>query len=368
MATMPPDQIVEIARHFTKAAPIVGPSVAIPYLIAAADDARARTAFQQAEQSLRTALDLAAQLHEVGERLAVKRQIERRLNLLLLMVPAASPLLDEADETPEAVELRLPLDDESTAEWFATMLYSITSGKNERVLSTAQAALQHDLPNRGAAAAQFMVGAAAFVLGDHDLAEKGFAQTEGLIDTFSASIVPGTFSLRAATFTIRAPMAVIDGDVATADRCLEQARNMAGSSLTDLVSVEYFTAWCAACLGDAARAVRYADACVEVAAKLGEALYGPMASLISGWAAAMQGDPNGLGTASRAHEQYAAAGLKFLDTVQLVLLAEAHAHHGEQNHARELVQQARELASVTGEHTFSPRLAALADRLVAVPT
>jgi hypothetical protein len=52
---MTPPQIVDVARHLTLAAPIVGPAAAVPYLVAASDDALSRYANDQAERHLRTA-------------------------------------------------------------------------------------------------------------------------------------------------------------------------------------------------------------------------------------------------------------------------------------------------------------------------
>ena len=61
-------QIVDVARHLTIAAPVVGPAAAVPYLIAASDDALSRYANDQAEQHLRTALALISQVRNSTER------------------------------------------------------------------------------------------------------------------------------------------------------------------------------------------------------------------------------------------------------------------------------------------------------------
>ena len=69
---MTPPQIVDLARHLTLAAPLVGAAAAIPHLVAASDDALSRYANDQAEQHLKTALALIPQVRDTTERRASK--------------------------------------------------------------------------------------------------------------------------------------------------------------------------------------------------------------------------------------------------------------------------------------------------------
>jgi len=63
-----PEQVVSWARHLTVAAPLVGSAAAVPYLVAGSDDALPRFANDQAEQDLRAALALVAQVSDPAER------------------------------------------------------------------------------------------------------------------------------------------------------------------------------------------------------------------------------------------------------------------------------------------------------------
>ena len=80
--TPSPEQTVALARHLTVAAPLVGPAAAVPYLVAASDDALTRFANDQAEQNLREALALVAQVLDAGERSSLEGPLRGRLALL----------------------------------------------------------------------------------------------------------------------------------------------------------------------------------------------------------------------------------------------------------------------------------------------
>ena len=78
-------QIVEVARHLTLAAPVIGPAAAVPHLLAASDDALSRYAHLEAERHLRTALELISQL-PAFEREALEGPVWARLTVLQLTV------------------------------------------------------------------------------------------------------------------------------------------------------------------------------------------------------------------------------------------------------------------------------------------
>ena len=63
-----PEHVPELARHAWAAVPVMGAEAALPYVLAAADHAMARLAYEQAEQQLRRALQLLESLPPSAER------------------------------------------------------------------------------------------------------------------------------------------------------------------------------------------------------------------------------------------------------------------------------------------------------------
>jgi predicted ATPase len=129
------------------------------------------------------------------------------------------------------------------------------------------------------------------------------------------------------------------------------------------VALDFSSAWLAACRGDHAAAGEAAAACVEHAEQADYPTFATMGRVVSGWAAAMDGDAAGLERMDDGYALHLSDGRRMHAPVLLVLRAEAHAHKGHLDVARDLVTQARDLARTTGERVLGPRLSALADRL-----
>src|SRR3954454_24223146 len=115
--TLTPQQVVDVARHLTAAAAVVGPAAAIPYLVSAADDALSRFANHRAEQKLRAALDLAGQVRAPAQRAALEQQMQGRLAILLAYTRGSVLPLQRRDGAPPAA---VPTDAQSTAGWLGT--------------------------------------------------------------------------------------------------------------------------------------------------------------------------------------------------------------------------------------------------------
>jgi hypothetical protein len=84
-------EILDVARHLTLAAPLVGPQSAVPHLQAASYDALSRFANDQAEAHPRTALGLIGQVRDPAQRAELAGPARGRLapTRTLAVVPLA---------------------------------------------------------------------------------------------------------------------------------------------------------------------------------------------------------------------------------------------------------------------------------------
>ena len=146
---------------------------------------------------------------------------------------------------------------------------------------------------------------------------------------------------------------------AAADEHVARARALAGTSPNELVLVEYHSAWRAAQEGDAVLARERAMATLALTGKLGESFYAPMSRVILGWATAMMGDAASVRIAEEGCAACAAIGMRFQETVHLMLCAEAHAQHGDHHAARAFVLRSRASAVSLHERTIGRRLLTL---------
>jgi DNA-binding SARP family transcriptional activator/predicted ATPase len=78
-----PEHAFELAQHWWAAASVTGPSAALPHVLAAADHAMARLAYEQAEQQLRRALQLLESMPPSGERTRREFGVQVQLGNLL---------------------------------------------------------------------------------------------------------------------------------------------------------------------------------------------------------------------------------------------------------------------------------------------
>ena len=110
-----PDHVLELARHWWAAVPVTGAEAALPYVLAAADHAMARLAYEQADQQLRRALQLLGSMPPSVERtrreLGVHVRLGHQLGELsspgspeaIAMFERAAELAAEAADDPAAV-------------------------------------------------------------------------------------------------------------------------------------------------------------------------------------------------------------------------------------------------------------------------
>ena len=104
----------ELARHAWAAVPVTGAEAALPYVLAAADHAMARLAYEQAEQQLRRALQLLESMPPSAER--TRRELGVQVRLGHLLGELSSPGSPEAAAAfARAAELAAEVADDPAA-------------------------------------------------------------------------------------------------------------------------------------------------------------------------------------------------------------------------------------------------------------
>lgn len=362
VASLLPERVAEIARHLVLAESVVGADAAIPYLVAVADDARTRSAFHLTERALRTALDLSARIADPKRRAIVEFELRIKLTLQSNLVsgPPGSRMFGD-DQTTDGRTLSVDVAADPVA-WWGQQIAQLTDGRVETALRATEKALTCPLPTAIEAMVHSTAGLCHFIMGHLELADENLALAETLerrgIDG-PELLEPWVVNLLVSAPTIRAGAAVVAENWAAADAHVARARTRAGASPNELVIVEYHAAWRAAQQGDAERAQDRATVGLALVEQLGNSFYDPMLRVVLGWAKAMLGDPGGAATAEAGCADCATIGMRFQETVHLMLCAEAHARHGDLDSAKEYVRRSRASAELLQEQTVGRRLLAV---------
>jgi DNA-binding SARP family transcriptional activator len=355
-----PQQVLGLARHLTHAAPILGPAAAVPYLLAASDDALSRYAHDQGAQLLEDALELVAQVRDRAERAALEAHVRGKLNTVRTWTRGvlAEPLpLDE--RTPP------PTDADTTSGWVGSLVMSSVAGGYGRAVAVAERALAGDLPPVGRVGAHFVAGWGQFLRGRLDSADEHLRRFEALTAADPAARVGGAIStVEVSAAGYAALIAHIRGDEDAADRAMELAATRAvGRAEPNHINVELHHAWLAAMRGDAEPAGRHARACVALSERYAFPVFGLHAAVVAAWAEAMLGDPGGADRADAAYAAYLASGIRLFVPMYLLLRAEARAAAGDHRTAAGLVAESRAASADLDDVCRSPRLLALSNLL-----
>lgn len=228
------------------------------------------------------------------------------------------------------------------------------------MVDEADRALAPDLSSAMEAMVRLESGLAHFGLGDLARARAELEATRQLVSN------GGDFGALAFVLSGPAPLVILgvithfEGDERGADALLAEALSMTDNAL-GMVLATFGNALLAAYRGDPAAASDHAKACVQIAADY--PAYFAMGRMLDGWAAARQGDPEGVKGAEDAFAAYSVDGTLLWIPLFLVLRAEAHVCTGDPRGAQELVALARSVASRTGEDCLGPRLSALATEI-----
>ncbi len=342
-----PERVVEIAHHLTLAAPVSGAAAAVPYLLMAADDVL--LASNKFTEFLSTAQQLVDQIPEPAVRQRCAEEIRARViaGRILGRGRAVDSGADVVAGTFEPGPV-VPLDPDAPAAWWSGVAVLIASGDNAGAARAAQSVLSDDLPSGAAAAVYFIRGLARLELGELDGALEDLVRTERLARGTQEGPARGLLNFAGISIALQAVVATLCGDRATAAALRRAAEEMPIESEMQAVSVPFWGSWCMVLEGDVDGAARLAVLCAERAVQLGPMFYTPSCALILGWCAAMRGDASGLERAATAQQDCLALGVRHQVTTQLMMRAEAHAHHGELDTARELILEARALGGCYG--------------------
>jgi hypothetical protein len=243
------------------------------------------------------------------------------------------------------------------------MTVAVAFGEYERMVVEAEAALRPDLPSTAVAMVRLELGLALFELGHFDRAKAELEATRVLLADGAALDSVVLAMSGDAVQVLLGMMAHFHGDEPSADALLAQARAQVGDALPRQVVAAFGSAWLSASRGDPQTCAGYAAACTRIGLDMHYPAYVGMGQMLSGWAAAMMGDPTGAHAADLAYRDYVSDGTRLHTPIFSVLRAEAHAHHGRLDHARELVTEARRVSAQTGERSMGPRLSAVAAEL-----
>src|SRR5215212_3987636 len=349
-------QLVDVARHLTIAAPVVGAAAAVPYLVAASDDALSRYANDQAEQHLRTAMALISQVRNPTERAALEGPVRGRLTFLLLTV-RGTQAVEPVSEEPIVIA---PGDAESTIGWLGSMIRAIVTGRAPQAALAADVVLTGEAPPVVRFSAHFVRGFASQLMGRITVAREAFDAMEALAEEGVDVQIPGFFAGAVVAAAQAALSAHVGGDERRADALMATAVIRAAGSEQGLVTLAQHQIRLAAMRGDPQLARQYAADCRALADRLDVPVYGHLADLVGRWADAMLGDSSGADRADYAFDQYLASGLGLNIPLYNLLRAEAHLSAGRDLRAEELIRQSRDLEVERGEVCSSPRLLAWA--------
>ncbi len=358
-----PQDVVTVARHLTLAEPVVGPAAAIPYLLAAADDALTRNAHGEAERLLEQALDLAARIPDRQEGARLTASVRGRLTIARAWggrtFPDDGPAGDESGAPPGIAE--------STTGWVTALISRGLTGHYDEVAAIAEETLEGELAPAARAGAHFVAGWAQLVRGRLDDADRHLRAFEELHDG-TPDLGPGALgsTLDVAAAGYAALVAHCRGDGAAADRADQVARARAARHEEPTrMEAHLYGAWLRAMRGDAAGCRATAGACAAIAARLGSPVYEVHARLLLAWADAVLGDPAAVHRADAAYLGIAASRVLLFVPFYLLLRAEAHAVAGHPEQAATLVTEAAVRSAELGDVCRAPRLIALADELMA---
>jgi DNA-binding SARP family transcriptional activator len=361
--SLTPQDVVALARHLTVAEPVVGPAAAVPYLVAAADDALSRHAHAETERLLEQALDLASRITDPAERASLA--MPARGKLAIVRTWSRGVLTDGGADAEDLVAP--PGDADSTSGWVAALVTRAVTGRYGEVIGFAERALGADVPDAARAGGHFLAGWASFVAGRIDDADRHLQAFERLeVGSLQLRTITPNSTVGVAAAGYAALVAHVRGDEALADR-REQLMwsRVTGRAQPNGLEAGLHSAWLAAMRGDAERAREATAACLQDAERFDYPLFGLHASVLAAWADAMLGDPAGAAAADAACAALEASGIRLFEPLYLLLCAEAQAASGRHDEAAERVARAWAVSEDLGDVPRAPRLVALSERLAA---
>ncbi|MDF2739153.1 MAG: transcriptional regulator, putative ATPase, winged helix family [Actinomycetia bacterium] len=350
-----PEHVPELARHAWAAVPVMGAEAALPLVLAAADNAMARLAYEQAEQQLRRALELLASVPPSAER--TRRELGVQVRLGNLIGQLSSPGSPEAAAMFErAVELASEVADDPAA---IPALFGIHRGLTtraeldraralaERVMDGAQRS--DDSP--ALLAGHYFLGQTLFLQGELVAAREHLEEAVRLAVAMpDASWLPGyPLDLGAAGFLewTLVLLGLHDQAIRVAEAASERLEHSHPYSRALVIGAGVFAA---VYRRDPALLRARSAAAAAVTEQWGFRMLAVAATAPLGWAQAIEGDPtSGAKMLREALAGWEAVGLRALRAQLLGLLAEAEQLAGRPDEALRLLDDALALVDRGGE-------------------
>ena len=354
-----PEHVPELARHAWAAVPVMGAEAALPYVLAAADHAMARLAYEQAEQQLRRALQLLESLPPSAERTRRELGVLVRLGRLLgeLNSPGspeaaaafarAAELAAEATDDPAAVPALAGVHEG----YIIRAEFDRARALAERVLDTAQRSGDPQALLTG----HFLLGHTLAAQGELAAARQHLQEAQRLVASMpEPARLAGIPLVLGAAGMLETVLLLLD--------LPEQATQVAEAASRDLQRAPHPYPKAAAMTAGVYAAVHRRDpqllraraaAAAALCERWGFQMLAASATAPLGWAQAIEGDPAGGASLLRqALARWAATGSQASAPLLLALLAEAEQMAGRPEEALRLLDDALAQANRSGERYF----------------
>jgi DNA-binding SARP family transcriptional activator/predicted ATPase len=354
-----PEHVPELARHAWAAVPVMGAEAALPSVLAAADHAMARLAYEQAEQQLRRALELLASMPPSAER--TRRELGVRVRLGHLLSELNSPGSPEAAAAfARAAELAAEATDDPAA---LPALVGVHSGYTVRAeFDRAQAlaarvldGARHSQDPQALLAGHFLLGQTLAARGELVDAREHLQEVLRLTGAMpEAARLPAIPMALGAAGILETVLLLLDMP--------EQATEVADAVSRDIQHASHPYPKAGAMVAGVYAAVHRRDpqllraraaAASALCERWGFQMLAVSATAPLGWAQAIEGDPAGGASLLRdALARWAATGSHASAPLLLGLLAEAEQLAGRPEEALHVLDDALAQIDRSGERYF----------------
>ncbi len=361
-----PARVAELARHFYRAAGVVGPEKGVGYALDAADAAQAALAYETAEEHLRRALELVQTMPAGADRDSRELRIQNRLALSLMMNGGmVSRVATQAYD--RAAELGVALGD--TRELLSSMS-GLTKAATVRaewhVVSTLGTRMVRLAETSGD---QLGLAAGLFALGNANMFRGELSQAKQLIDdaiaisrplwepagdVSSVWVSPLVYAL-----AVRGLILSLDDDEASAARFTADAIAVAEAAGFPFwaAGVHLCDALRSACTLDTARAVAASQRCLAVGRAAGMGGFLTLTEVLEIWGGGRESPgPDHVRQLQGAILACEAAGITMWRPLRRALLADALLRAGQPAEAVRAADQGLAACLERGERVCEAEL------------
>jgi DNA-binding SARP family transcriptional activator len=358
-----PEHVLELAQHAWAAVPVAGAEAALPHVLAAADHAMTRLAYEQAEQQLRRALELLGSMPPSAER--TRRELGAQVQLGNLLGQLGSPgapetaavfaraaaLAAEAADDPAAVPALAGVH----AGYTMRADHDHARALAERVLDGAQ----RSGDPQARLAGHFLLGHTLCFQGELAAAREHLEKAVRLAAAMpEASLPPGTPLALTAAGLLENVLVLLGlhdqaaGVAEAASRDIERSVHPYPKAMAMTVGV-----YAAVQRRDPPLLRARAAAAAALSERWGFQMLAASATAPLGWAQAIEGDPaGGAALLRRALARSEATGARATRPLLLGLLAEAERLAGRPGEALGLLDDALAQVDRSGERSWEAEL------------